>query len=299
MSRWNDYEAPNLGLLFYKQIYHENIIKSIVRNENGELFINVPKEEKTSPFDDFYKDLYAKKLNKFSTHSVLPFNASFKLKTTYPGLLVGSGYAHDTKAKGDFKIGFFFDHTTGLPVIPGSSVKGVCRSVFELDKGKKTAKKSLAAVDFIFNELLEKYQSAPDFKYKADIEKIKAELNENKLKHLVKEIFGQDKEKGKDIFFDAILNTDITKPFLANDFITPHKHKSNPALDPFTNPNPIQFLKVRSEVTFEFRFSFTNTEEWTKEIKELFFKQEILTFGIGAKTNIGYGQFEAVNEPKG
>ncbi|MDZ7743476.1 MAG: RAMP superfamily CRISPR-associated protein [Bacteroidota bacterium] len=33
------------------------------------------------------------------------------------------------------ELGFFFDHTTGLPMIPGSSVKGSLRSAFMKDKG--------------------------------------------------------------------------------------------------------------------------------------------------------------------
>jgi len=64
---------------------------------------------------------------------------SFELTTIYPGLLIGAGYSHpalkeikksDRDEVGDFQLGFFFDHTTGLPVIPGSSVKGVLKSVF-------------------------------------------------------------------------------------------------------------------------------------------------------------------------
>ncbi|MEY4504520.1 MAG: hypothetical protein RL154_815, partial [Pseudomonadota bacterium] len=56
---------------------------------------------------------------------------AFKLKTTYPGLLVGSGYNHPKLKSNDddFQLGFFFDHTTGLPIISGSSIKGVLRSV--------------------------------------------------------------------------------------------------------------------------------------------------------------------------
>ena len=49
----------------------------------------------------------------------------FDLVTTYPGLLIGSGYSHEVHGKDGLKLGFYFDHTTGLPIIPGSSVKGV------------------------------------------------------------------------------------------------------------------------------------------------------------------------------
>ncbi|MCK9618744.1 MAG: type III-B CRISPR module RAMP protein Cmr6 [Lentimicrobiaceae bacterium] len=307
MSTWDQYRAPNLGLLFYKQIYKESGIKTELKHEDNELVIKVTKDGKPNPFDGFYKDLYSKPLNAFTKVDNPAATTVFKLTTTYPGLLTGSGYAHDTGATGDFKIGFFFDHTTGLPVIPGSSVKGVCRSIFEVDVDKNarnpknfTGNKSVQSVRFIFNEILERYKNVPDFEHKAVIENILNELPENepssidKLKSLVKSIFGEDKVKGSDIFFDAALDIqqNNSRPFLANDFITPHKHKSRRELDPFTNPNPIQFLKVRSEIPFKFRFIFTNTDEWTKEIKKIFFEQVLLTLGIGAKTNVGYGQFE-------
>jgi len=57
-------------------------------------------------------------------------NKTLELVTTYPGLLIGSGYDHEAGLFGVLKLGFFFDHATGLPIIPGSSVKGVLRSVF-------------------------------------------------------------------------------------------------------------------------------------------------------------------------
>lgn len=55
---------------------------------------------------------------------------SIKLQTTYPGLLVGVGYNHQVSNTEAINAGFSFDHTTGLPLLPGSSVKGVLRSAF-------------------------------------------------------------------------------------------------------------------------------------------------------------------------
>ena len=60
---------------------------------------------------------------------------AFQLTTLYPGLLAGSGIVHDVKADEALKLGMSFDQTTGLPYIPGSSVKGVLRNAFTLDKG--------------------------------------------------------------------------------------------------------------------------------------------------------------------
>lgn len=62
----------------------------------------------------------------------------FTMEVRYPGLLVGIGYPHDfgellgkEAAKEAIKLGFSFDYVTGLPYIPGSSVKGVLRSAFK------------------------------------------------------------------------------------------------------------------------------------------------------------------------
>jgi CRISPR-associated protein Cmr6 len=59
-------------------------------------------------------------------------NIHFKATTTYPGLLLGSGNAHELPSlEGQAILGFAFDYTTGLPTIAGSSIKGVLRSAFK------------------------------------------------------------------------------------------------------------------------------------------------------------------------
>lgn len=283
MSAWNNYEAPNAGLLFYKQIYREQDIKQKIKLKDGELTIDVPKDEKISPFDSFYKDLYEKSISKYKQleNPASPLSDRFTLFTTYPGLLVGSGYPHDTKAKGDFKIGFYFDHTSGQPVIPGSSVKGVLNSVFQIDvteKGKNyTGEKSVEFVQWVLTEIGENETASS--------------LTKEKLKQMQQEIFGDEDYPGRDVFFDAVINIAKTgdKLFLSNDFITPHEN-------PLKNPNPIQFLKVLPGIGFEFRFMLNNGTLTAAKKQELFFKI-ITTLGLGAKTNVGYGQF-STEKPK-
>ena len=60
----------------------------------------------------------------------------FQLCTQYPGLMIGTGNEHSLKMDGAIKCGFSFDYTTGLPYIPGSSLKGALRACFPGD-GKK------------------------------------------------------------------------------------------------------------------------------------------------------------------
>ena len=55
---------------------------------------------------------------------------TIELYTAYPGLISGTGYTHGIKADGEFKIGFAFDHVSGMPSLQGSSVKGKLRAAF-------------------------------------------------------------------------------------------------------------------------------------------------------------------------
>jgi len=231
------------------------------------------------------------------------------LVTLYPGLLIGSGYTHEFKNNNQaFKLGFFFDHITGMPIIPGSSVKGLLRSLFpqRVISSKK-------------NEISNKSEKTD---WIASILKIK-EVNKDKKSNIVdkleKEIFdgGRWEEKKnkyapiplyqRDIFFDAIPvkivnpNKGIynkSKALLGEDYITPHFNEKNPRLSGLTEPQPLKFLKIMPQVQIRFRFKLTDTilddVIITKDDKLVLFKTIISTIGIGAKTNVGYGQFEEV-----
>ena len=121
-------------------------------------------------------------------------------------------------------------------------------------------------------------------------------IDEKILTSIKNEIFGQQDIPGTDNFFDAVIDIKKTgnNNIMGSDFITPHKHESRRELDPFVNPNPIQFIKVLPGIFFEFRFNLSNSviyPKWTSELKLKLFKTILLTLGIGAKTNVGYGQF--------
>jgi len=272
---WN-YEAPNLGLLFYKQIYRERSVLNM---------LNATDNNHASPFIDYYRALTSFTVDGYSQIENSAATSAFSLRTIYPGLLIGSGYTHDTGKEGDAKIGFFFDHTSGQPLIPGSSVKGVLRSIFELDTDetdkKTTGEKSVEVFNFFINE--------------ANIKCPKLSIDE--LKTLMQEIFETQDKARKDIFYDAVIDIDRSrsKKMVSTDFITPHKHTGSPRkpeLDQFSNPTPLMFLRVMPEIYFEFRFDLKDGEILKANQKKELFKAIISTLGLGAKTNVGYGQFE-------
>lgn len=294
---WQNFIAPNFGLLVYKRLYTESTINNLIKHqpanhsEKEKLYIDISKEDKTTPFDSFYKALFDMTLSAYTQIENPVATAKFHLKTTYPGLLCGTGYTHDSNAKGDIKIGFYFDHTTGQPVIPGSSIKGVLKSIFE-NEYDKTDDSSLSAWKFIIGEIIN--DNTPD---KAEWESLSeafgnAEQGKKLLGKIKASIFGKQDQEGADIFFDAMIDIEKTgrsRKFLSNDFITPHK-------DPLKNPTPLMFLKVLPNIVFEFRFllnefSGENNFIITAKQKETIFQKIIFILGLGAKTNVGYGQF--------
>ncbi|MCJ7483642.1 MAG: type III-B CRISPR module RAMP protein Cmr6 [Thermodesulfovibrionales bacterium] len=204
---------------------------------------------------------------------------SFSLKTAYPGLLIGAGYSHPAVNKGDFQLGFFFDHTTGLPVIPGSSIKGILKSVFPKKQDDDDISKAKLS-----------YVNHRNYK----INKLNSDLITTK--NWENTFFNQDH-----IFLDAYISektklilekSKLKSKIFDEDYITHHKSI-------FEEPVPIRFLKVASGVIFKFQFILkTNSNNLLSpdQIKNIF-KQIIIDFGIGAKRNVGYGNFvEEVEE---
>lgn len=194
-----------------------------------------------------------KKLTEHSKLEVIPAPVpgimNFSCYVAYPGLITGTGISHETKITGEFKLGLHFDYTYGMPVIYGSSVKGVLRNYF------------------------------------------KDEYKGNNAEEVIADIFdGQRDGKptpiyDRDIFFDAVVIEDNDGKLLETDAITPHSPNG------LKNPIPITFLKIAPGCRIEFRFKLVDSILKAKEKLEIF-KRIILSYGIGAKTNIGYGQFE-------
>ncbi len=207
-------------------------------------------------------------------------NQSFELKIDYPGLVTGVGINHEAKIEGEFKLGVHFDWTYGMPIIYGSSVKGVLRNAF-IDEEK--------------NGKIKKYE-----KYFLN-RVIERKWEQKEIETLFNAIFEGKDEDGnsksiyeRDIFFDAVIvEPDKKDRILCSDSITPHTK------GPLKNPIPITFLKIAPGCTLEFRFKLVDTEigdlKFSKEDKLELFKEILTTVGIGAKTNVGYGQMRDVN----
>ena len=240
----------NLNLLFHK-LYYSNI--DIMAGNPGKkqerIFEDAVKERNNQIFafgfdhkNDFLK-------------CDIPNVKKLHMKTSYPGLLIGTGYPHGSGlVSDDIRCGFSFDYVSGQPYIPGSSVKGALRSHF------KEHSKAVAEI---------------------------ADIPEESVKALEENIFDFG-----DIFLDAVLYDG--HPVLGKEYITPHK-------ETLKSPNPICILKILPDVRFEFRFivSDFNTKTFTYTVDEKLelFKTLLTLFGVGAKTNVGFGILESDESP--
>lgn len=214
-------------------------------------------------------------------------------ETTYPGLIVGIGYPHETEKDQNEAIitGFFFDHTSGAPCIPGSSIKGVVRSVIKNQK-------------FMVEYL------AP-----GNMKEIISGYNNEEFEGFIECLFGRDPSKhnahetdeisiyNRLIFLDsyAVDNSETTAEnrVFSLDYLAPHKDNGVSSL--LSDPDLVKVLKVVPKVVFDFSFiipeniEYLNTIFSREDIIRLL-KNAILEVGVGAKTNTGYGYLVPVDE---
>ena len=192
---------------------------------------------------------------------------TIELQTMYPGMLIGTGIAHSFGGKGEAELGLCLDYTTGMPYIPGSSVKGVLRSAF-------------VHQDYI-SSLLEDIgiKNVKDI----DISELEARIFGNSIDKKKKQYSVSIQEQDK--FYDAVVVS--AGKLLATDAIT--SHRQDPELLELAAPNPITMIRIRPDIRLVFQFSLKSTLGVTTQQKIELFKHILLDMGIGAKTNVGYG----------
>ncbi len=144
-------------------------------------------------------------------------------------------------------------HIYGIPYIPGSALKGVTRHWVILSG--------------------------------FDNDEGRAEQDKN-----FKDIFGAQAQTGKIIFFDAYPDGHIN---LKMDIMNPHYpdyySKGSPPAD-WQSPTPIKFLTVEKT---RFKFFLASRDKNLVDKATEWLKEALQNYGIGAKTSLGYGFFEA------
>ena len=166
--------SANIGWLFYKDYYKDLNYIDLVNGREGNNSAII--EQKIINIINS-----TPKLNEPDIIGSTRFQAT----TTYPGLIVGSGNIHEIPdVKGQAILGFHFDYTTGLPVIAGSSIKGVLRGAFK----------------------------HPEY--------IKEYIDIESIKELEEEIF----DNGDIFFDAEIIKANSNNKILGDDYITPHNN---------------------------------------------------------------------------
>lgn len=180
-----------------------------------------------------------------------------KTMYTKTPFITGLGSGHPTET------GMILDRNLGVPYIPASSVKGVCRLAYAINKAIKTGNSTVD--DSIFTKY---FGSTSD----------------------------KNPKRGEVIFLDVYPSE---KPELKLDIMNPHfqKYYNGEKSKPLENedPVPINFLVVSEGCGFTFRCLYKlleneKEEEIQKDI-EAFFETAFREVGFGGKTAVGYGRF--------
>ncbi len=212
------------------------------------------------------------------------------------------------------EVGFTFDRVYGLPLLPGSSLKGLTRAYVlwswagELDVPLLRAEKVEARHKAHPRRLtpLEQLEGAMTTTDNDEREQKLAALHADEAmpddaalrtfagkefitrSALFREVFGTTEKRGGTVFFDAIPE----KVSLEIDVMTPHypdyyKPDSQDWPTDWQNPNPVPFLTVGKDSVFHFAVAGAHqvqVAEWLRSA---------LDFpGAGAKTAAGYGAWE-------
>lgn len=205
----------------------------------------------------------------------------------YPGLIMGVGNAHSLGTKGEIVMGFSFDYVTGLPYLPGSSLKGILKDKFQYGE-----------------YILDLLKNINGLKVDLPTDEIEKEFYiSNVVKAIIQDMFGDEYAPGKDIFMDSYVQLhDNSKEMLKMDYLAPHKQDKD--AKSLFEVNILTMLRVapKTKIKLNFILRQSNITVKTKEGNVILsdyafspehklelFKQILTDFGIGAKTNVGYG----------
>lgn len=189
-----------------------------------------------------------------------------------------------------FEVGITLHHVYGIPYLPASGIKGLCRNWMISNDFDGSEGDALAVREFcdLFGCPAE---------YKDNEEKGHKSWYE-KQRILNGKYSGE--QKGKLMFFDAF---PVAPPTIEEDIMNVHYpdyYQGKSAPTDFQSPNPIVFLTVAEGTPFHFVIGTKASPEMEKEVNKsglLAKGRELLTqaltnHGIGAKTALGYGFFE-------
>lgn len=263
-----EFRSKNMNYIYFDEYFDGLSVDNEMKSELDRI------DEKNSTITEFRFSTFEAFKDKFTEVSGY---SEIKATTLYPGLLIGTGTPHNLKGNaGAIYNGFSLDPVSGMPFIPGSSLKGMLRSCFpdEENNVKYSDKRREYIKSILADKCLVEYD---------DIEALRKNIFENN------DVFLGAFPKIKNDS-EALLDTDIITPH------TPDWYSDYNPLKRYANPIPVTILKVRPGVEFIFSFILHDmTDEDGKVIvsaenKRVLFENLLSDFGIGAKTDVGFGK---------
>jgi CRISPR-associated protein Cmr6 len=280
-------ECLNLGLILARYIPHEAVRNDDIFNDRDRAVGKVRSQWLTQMLKRFtgsaLEDLITAN---FQRWIALTQNAARFEMRARGRIIVGLG------GKGPLEFGITLHPITGLPYIPGSALKGLCRSYALL---------SLAAHEKIKVEVETEA-----------LKKLDEDLIKGKYDHLpellgaarYRQAFGSQENAGGCVFYDAVLsNLQPDTRIFTLDVMTPHfvKYYTNSgkkAPDDGDNPNPVSYITITEGVSFAFaigrRTGFADDD--TLKQARRWLRASLQELGVGAKTAQGYGVFAPVKQ---
>lgn len=207
--------------------------------------------------------------------------------TTASRLLVGHGNPSATE------VGLTVHHTWGVPIIPGSSLKGLTANFVETVYGpvEPTPSKDHQGYDYRGVGWRNTHiANGPGAIYRALFGAPEADDDD-----AIREAgHPAGAARGLVIFHDALLvpkGDDWKTPF-AVDVLTVHQkeyYKSSGGSPPndYDDPTPVQFLTVKPDVRF--LLALSGPPDWTA-LAAHFLQEALEHWGVGGKTSSGYGR---------
>jgi CRISPR-associated protein Cmr6 len=238
-----------------------------------------------------FSDLIA---NSYKRWKAMTRGASETILHTQGRLVVGLG------KKGALDFGLQLHSVTGLPYIPGSALKGLCR-VYALYFMAERLQWPIP-VDQpieIQSKVLEEFDRCLTGQVSA-AEELAKHKEWPMLSGIYSSMFGTLGQSGHCVFFDGVITSlPSNNNLYCVDVMTPHfsqyyrsEGKSAPSDD--DKPIPIPFITVASGIAFAFAIGMRRNLPIDKPLlgnAQHILKAALSELGIGAKTAAGYGVF--------
>ena len=237
-----------------------------------------------------------------------------KFKATLQSrLIVGLG------GKGPLEIGITLQHVTGLPIIPGSALKGLSRAYGLLTIAAQLNVQVLTGADWQawqrehpndrtpLEYLDEALAASDDTRKESMSAEWVAALKALPEAEYFRTAFGSQEKAGVCQFYDSVVAKPPPKKSLFEaDVMTPHFRKyyegeGKSAPHDGDSPNPVMFIAVASMTTFAFALGLRRSVQNDAVAQDArnqagrWLEAGLSELGIGSKTAAGYGAFALSN----